>query len=340
MSDVNVQVEQQNRARLASLTRALQINAFVSGIGMLVFWVSQIGLNHIWGGAKLAYLFILGGLVINAIPIWSKKTEGLFKMKEYEVVTVDGVGNVLSTDSGFQSMQANFFMKIIMLGIMLVFGLVIQPIRIIKMAIQSAVLKRKVKGSTTLLQKGGFLFLLYLLFGFVGLCGGFGIQRAFREQLFKKEDATFVKGVTVIIRYNAGAELYEEANSSAAKLVKIPKGTRFTINDDLVKDSRDWRFFPAEYQGKKGWIYTADCFAILGTGKITVAQEDNLGDTIIPAGTTVNIGEYRKPDPSANDKKARTTGWYVCEYNGVYCSPFVDEIEVSPELKEKLGVKK
>jgi len=363
--DVNVQVEQQNRARLASLTRMLQINVFVSGIGMLVFWVSQIGLAYIWGQAKIAYLFVLIGLAINAFPIWGRKwlgmSGGMFNLSNYEVVTVDGLGNVLSTDSGFGSMQTNFFVTIIIAVVMLGLGLVIQPIRIIKMAIQRAVLKRKVKGSTTLLQNGGFLFVLYLLFGFVGLCGGVIIQNVedaqTNAQYIKETEARFVKGVTVIIQYDA--VLYEEPNSSASTSTKIPKGTRFTINDDLVKVKNEdgsrrfytrYRYFcPVEYQGKKGWVFPSECFPILGTGKLTVEQKnlqiyDENGkyvDTVsVPAGAIVNVGDYSPPDVSANVKKARTTGSFICEYNGIFCAPFIDEIEVSPELKEKLGVKK
>jgi len=351
MSDVNVQVEQANQARLASLTRALQINVFISGIGMLVFWVSSLGLYSIWGANKLASLFIFIGMVINAIPIWTKKTSGLFNMAEYEVVTVNNAGTVLSTDSGWQSMQANFFVKLIMLGIMLVVGLVVQPIRIIIMAIKYAVLKRKVKGTIPLLQKGGFLLLLYFLLGFIGICIAHGMVMAHSARIDKEYTARFVKGVTVIID-TKHAELYEEPKYST-KLVKIPQGTRFTINDDPVKDSNKEIYFAAEYQGKKGWIHATDCFAILGTGKITVAQEDieiydeqgKYVDTVsVPAGAIVNVGQYLPPSPEdalqGTNKKYRTVGRYYCEYNGIYCAPFADEIEVSPELQKQLGAKK
>jgi hypothetical protein len=134
---------------------------------------------------------VAGGPVGLAI-LTGAKLANLLK-PDYEVVTKDGNGNVISRDGGAQSSMNNLFVAFFLAVLLLIVGIIIQFIRAIILAIKYAVAYAKVT------EKPPFIkgITLIILIGFVTLIGApaiFGsihsVKEAAASKAYAKEAAT------------------------------------------------------------------------------------------------------------------------------------------------------
>jgi len=157
MSDVDVE-------KLEGVHKSLRFNSLLFGIGWTLFMVSMIGLMYLlpfenklptvlmvigWG--------LMGGPKIITVILFGMK--GALKA-DYEVVTKNGFGQVLSRDGGFQSMMINLGGKLLFAVIMFGIGAFITMIHLIILSIRYLVLSAKTKAVTSIKPSGKMIILL------------------------------------------------------------------------------------------------------------------------------------------------------------------------------------
>jgi hypothetical protein len=252
MSDVNF--EQENQDRLASLYTSLLINVAVSGLGAMLFNIDWLGAMR-----SSSPLMIIGILLIGAplLVKWfvTRSFGGLFKMSEYEVVTTYSDGSRKS-DGGSESRMNNLILTVIIAGIMIVVALIIQPIRIVIMTIKCATLTRKVKVKPPFIKRGIFLFLAYLVLGAAGLVIGGAIQytRNVAREKEKQANAAFAEapwaGRTAKVSFAGDVNLRAEANGQSRIVKTLKQGDQVTLTNDS-----DGFWAPVSHEGTNGWVF-------------------------------------------------------------------------------------
>jgi hypothetical protein len=156
MSDAKV-------AKLEGINKALRFNSIFYAVGMFMVLYFSVFNSGMLGHSALAFWFpwiVLGLPKIIAMLFGGLGSTIMGPLKaDYEVVTVDGLGRTVSSDGGFQSMQMNFFVKLIQIGAMVVIGGFITILHVIVLSIKyiATALSTKAKSSV---KPNGFVIIL------------------------------------------------------------------------------------------------------------------------------------------------------------------------------------
>jgi len=127
MSDIKTRkatTEEQLKAIYKSLKTTATFLCLGYFLGCITaFWVADMLPNPFLG-----LLALIGPFVLAVAPLLRYSGMGIGKLlkPDYEMVTVDSGGRVISTDSGMQSLQTNFFVILFLIAL----GCVIQTIRV------------------------------------------------------------------------------------------------------------------------------------------------------------------------------------------------------------------
>jgi hypothetical protein len=259
MSDVNV--EEQRHEKMGSLYVALLGNVLCAGIGWILFCIGFLGLSYSSDSDGITFFVTLAGMVIIAAPLlikWmaTRSVKAMFNMSEYEVITTttDGYGNTTKTsDGGLQSASINLFLSLIIAGIMLVLALIIQPIRIIIMAIKYAVHFGKAQQKPPFIKTGFFIGIIGVVCLILGVVFGAGIQKAGSEKTDREYNTILESsGIDPNATYPYQATVIQtlELTPRGKDTVTIPQGTTVTVTDaSRIFQSKD-AVLHIEYNGE------------------------------------------------------------------------------------------
>ena len=158
-----------NVAKLEGINKVLRFNSIFLCVG--VFFI--IALQQIVGGFNASKVMSIGWIIIGLPKIISVLFGGLGAAimgplkADYEVVTVDGLGRTISSDGGAQSMQVNFLIKLIQIGVILAIGGIFTILHVIILSIRYAAIAFTTKAKSSVIPTGNIIILINLIV-FVG----------------------------------------------------------------------------------------------------------------------------------------------------------------------------
>jgi hypothetical protein len=268
-------------------------------IGALCMWPSVaigvlvsastffVGINAVNAVMYMVFLFLIPviGNGIQGWPVLKKvllgsgigdAVSGPLKA-DYELVTVDGSGRVLSSDGGAESIWLNFFSRIGVFFVMYMISPFVVMIHIIYLSVKGIKLNAKAKVISDIKPSIKFLVLRNVITAVAPLVvfAVIGVVALGKVKANEKQIAAFAQqltaGQTVIVTKNAG-QIYDLAQGGwtgvyGTKIFKNPVNSndsdavvKYVKEGDILTstgkvEETQWGFFlPVEHEGDKGFI--------------------------------------------------------------------------------------
>jgi hypothetical protein len=225
--------------------RSLLKNSIYFWIGWILF-VIGIGTHSLtgYGMFSISNILMLVGWGVIGFPKIKLVLKAGFgsifasPLTEYEVVTKDASGRVVSSDGGMESFSMNLFARALLIAVVYVIGAFITVIQLLILSVKCLIKRISIP---IVIANVAVFFSAFIITGIIYNVGTY--------QTVAAESGTTATVIT------ANAEMFPDLGPLSEAIKVFPKGEVVTIIG-VNKRFPDWT--QIKHEGKKGWIETKD----------------------------------------------------------------------------------